>query len=838
VSPRAPAGAPAGARRSRFAQARDPDVEVRRLLGSRTAHETPPPASLSGLEQEYGVWIARRQVDFGELIDRVAPPDALRRFAFDARARIVRSGAVWTVDAPHAEVATPPRALQPGIAGRLADDALHERDALLRRLRALEGLLPAHTDATELRGYSTHLNAFADRVDRWALARHFAATYAPAVMLLAERRGSPGLLVRPRPQRLEIGTEYLERRSDLVAASLVVLAAVIAAWRECRADGPIGPAALLPALDSRRFVATWQRPGIFVARDAFGDDLYELGRTARLRLADGREQVAGRRLGATWGHLRSIAQEFALPAELTLVDDLVDGRTPLPIERAEPQDPPVRRHHRPPSAAPGPQAALLQKRARGRVSLAPELVTWDQAILRVDHPRRSFFLAIPRDASARFLERWAGGRLDAPLAAFALREPTGRTALLDEVTVGLFDTVEPPAAAAERLEHTKEGGPPSPGGQPKRSTALPRVSLPPTLITPSPAPPPHFAPPQLVPPPPVVPQPPSLQTVPPEPLPPQVAPPVRVPPGGAPPQPPPPRPQPRLPWRGVFVGVVVFVTVITAWTGAHFLTGPGGSQAPSTGVPCVSLDANGAPGVCQPAPSTGGQNPTGSPTPTAECLPNAPCQSAAPAGSPAASRSPTACVPGVPCGSPATSPAPAGSAVPSQATPAPTQLHTPGPSSQVTPGPTPPPAPSPQPSPVPTPQPTQPPDVTGPSITQLAWSPGLIGVPVPNSQACGPNSNLGQAVQVTVQVSDPSGVASVTLRYQRAGDAAPVSIAMGSAGGDVYVVVLSTANSPGSWYPPANAQSYSVDLGVTAVDGLGNPAATAFVAGFSVTFCQ
>jgi hypothetical protein len=93
-------------------------------------------------------------------------------------------------------------------------------------------------------------------------------------------------------------------------------------------------------------------------------------------------------------------------------------------------------------------------------------------------------------------------------------------------------------------------------------------------------------------------------------------------------------------------------------------------------------------------------------------------------------------------------------------------------------------------------------------------------------------------VQVTVQVSDPSGVASVTLRYQRAGDAAPVNVAMTPAGGDTYVVILNTANSPSSWYPPANAQSYTVDLGVAATDGLGNPAAIAFIPGFSVTFCS
>ena len=38
------------------------------------------------------------------------------------------------------------------------------------------------------------------------------------------------LLVRPRYHRLEIGTEFLDTRADLVVATLLVLAGMIAAW--------------------------------------------------------------------------------------------------------------------------------------------------------------------------------------------------------------------------------------------------------------------------------------------------------------------------------------------------------------------------------------------------------------------------------------------------------------------------------------------------------------------------------------------------------------------------------------------------------------------------------
>ena len=136
--------------------ARDPTVTRTTASGASLRPSRPGP----GRRRRSPAWSRSTRsgcraapVDFHDLIDRVVPPTAVRRFAFDENARIMPSGAIWTVDSPHAEIATPPRDLRAGIASRLARDALAERAALRRRLPA----------GAELRGYSTHLNAFAHR---------------------------------------------------------------------------------------------------------------------------------------------------------------------------------------------------------------------------------------------------------------------------------------------------------------------------------------------------------------------------------------------------------------------------------------------------------------------------------------------------------------------------------------------------------------------------------------------------------------------------------------------------------------------------------------------------
>jgi hypothetical protein len=471
----------------------DPDAAIRQLLGGEVigAAGHRGPASLAGLEQEYGVWRAGRQLDFGRYIERVVPAGSRRSFAFDANARIVRSGAVWTVDAPHAEIATPPRRLVFGVCGQMADDALTEREALRRRVR---GAFPhsVYGVPMELRGYSTHLNAYAAGVDGWALAHRFAVTYGPAVMLLAERPGSPGLLVRPRPKRLEIGTEFLERRDDLVAVSVVVLAAVIAAWQACAADGdstasrPNSPFdAPGPApLRGDRLEPTWQRPGYFVGPRAFGDNLYELGRAARLERADGGSELAADRLLDTWAALRPIAATFALVRELEVVDALVAGRAPLPLERGEPLDPLVVRRWHGPRAVKSEQAAVLRTFRRGRLRLSPALATWDLTVLQVEHPDRTFYLRLPRAQSQPFVALLSAGRFDAELEAYGSAAPSGRTALLDEPAAGLFDRVEAPTATIARQDTGKSAWP-GPGKARKATPALPPPPLPPVTARPS-----------------------------------------------------------------------------------------------------------------------------------------------------------------------------------------------------------------------------------------------------------------------------------------------------------------------------------------------------------------
>ena len=761
---------------------RDPDAYLRGLFVSAAAQPRRP-AAIAGLEQEYSVWLPGGPVNFRDLIDRVAPTRALRRFAFDENARIVASGAVWTVDSPHAEIATPPRKLQVGIASRLARDALAERSALRRRLPA----------GAELRGYSTHLNAFAAGVDGWALARMFATTYAPAIMLVAERSGSPGLLVRPRHERLEIGTEFLETQADLVAASVLVLAGVIAAWHACRAaDGSdadafrAAPASPEPApLDGHGLRETWQRPGLFVARNAFGDDLYARGRMARLRRADGSWEMAGARLLTTWAHLRPIAARITQPSELALVDAVVAGDLPTPLERRARQDPRVPRERLAQSTR-DTARPLLATRERGELRLSPQYVTWDLAVLRVVHPLRTFFLRVPRSAAQRLQRLWTSGALDAPLAAYAARPATGTVATLDEPAAGLFDEVEAPADAAGRMETSK--------GAPPRRSKPKRRALPPPVVPRSP-----------------------------------VA--------------PPPGRRPR--WPVLVIGLALLLTTVIVYAGWPRTPMPSASQVPSAFEPCATLNDAGRLASC-PSPSASAPVAV---MPTPNCLPGLAVASGCPGQSQGIALTP--CPVGVACQSPQASspgrspsitPCPVGAVcatppTPATATPSapPTATPSASPTARPTARPTPRPTARPTARPTPTPTPTPTPDTSGPRITRPSWNPDTIGVPA-FSATCDPANGLGQSVSVSVRVTDPSGVQSVVLRYQRQSDASPVSVAMTLSAGR-YQVTLSTATNTTGWPPIAGTASYVVRLSVKATDTKGNVTTTAAVDGFTVQIC-
>ena len=599
------------------------------------------PASISGVEQEYAVWRDGRPVSFALLLGAVLPRSPAQGFGEDPLARVRSDGSVWTADGPHAEIATPPRPLAAGIAGRLADDALHEREMLLRRLRLVGA---ADGSRLELRGYSTHINAFCRAVDPWAVVRRFGVLHAPAVMLLADRRDSPGLLVRPRPDRLEIGTEYLESRDDLVVVALVVLAATIECWETLAGwrapDGNRG-AGSLRALDPRAFQSTWQRPGTFIDRAAFGDDLYRAGRDARLRLADGGMERAGSRLEATWTRLRPIASTFTTEAELAAVDARVGGTVPLPIERSAPLEPPVRRGHRVPGASPGPNVELLRPLRHGALRVQPEALDWDVSLLRISHPAGVTYARVPRDDSTRFVALVRTGALAPTLAARAAlgRPPTVTSP--EERTPGLFDLVARTADDVSALRARAAG---RPAASTENSAAYPvrKATIPPPV--------------------------PGSRSM-----------------DG--------RGAPRGGIVGVGVALLVFLGLLLA---GGWLIGQGASKGPGTTVaPAVSPSPTATP--CGATAAGGPSCPAGSVTSSASTCP------AGVACAPGASLpTPTTCPAGNGC-SPGGSPSARPTARPTPSvTPSPTPVPT-QPPPPPTPTPTPPPTPTPTPTPTPCP---------------------------------------------------------------------------------------------------------------------------------------
>jgi hypothetical protein len=106
----------------------------------------------------------------------------------------------------------------------------------------------------------------------------------------------------------------------------------------------------------------------------------------------------------------------------------------------------------------------------------------------------------------------------------------------------------------------------------------------------------------------------------------------------------------------------------------------------------------------------------------------------------------------------------------------------------------------------------------------------LVGVLVPGALCL---VDPTQAV-VRVVVTDPSGIASVTLDYQRAGDPSVQSVPMSLVSG-WYRVTLDTG--VGTGWAPVNSP-YVIQLGVSATDKAGNVSTRALQPAFTVEFCQ
>lgn len=393
----------------------------------------------TGVEQEFVVSRGESPVDFRTYARRGRLPGR-RLDADDPHAHRQSDGGVITADGAEAEIATPPVLLGPGFTSTLhaAVSSLHG---------GLDGVLAGEGLST--RGVSTHLNVeVADAVSTGAAIR-FVHRHAAAMMLLLDRVESPGLLVRPRRARLEIGGEYAVG-GQLEAALVFAAAATLDAER----PGFVPPRAH-PRIEPARM-----RYGWYVDRRAFGPDLYRDGRRARIGRLTGQDL-----LEASWTRCRGRIEHVVSAAELQSVDDLVSGRSPLPCEH--PEEPPrsADRARLPPAAA--ARMDLTFDRILGPVTVRPVTATWDHVVFAVVGSGEHRYVALPSATAELWLDRlcaghltqWCLNLLSAPLASLPV------LASVDDVGPGrAFGSIAAGASLSlserDPLTGRLDGGPP------------------------------------------------------------------------------------------------------------------------------------------------------------------------------------------------------------------------------------------------------------------------------------------------------------------------------------------------------------------------------------------
>ncbi len=375
--------------------------------------DEPRTGSLLGVEHEYRILGPDGDaVDFRHLLP-VLPVAGRALDPADRYAIRLPWGAVLTADAAEAEVALPPLVVRRGTAGLATSLAA-------RALAELEDLLPVrHT----VDGYSTHISIAMPTDVADAAAELYVRTFAPALMLLLDGRDAPGLLVRPRPGRLELGGDF-RVGAGLTAALVFALGSALATARAVR---EAHPRALPPVVEVRAEPAV-ERYGWYVDRTAFAADLYSGGRTTPLRLRRGGTIAAGVLLAQAWAVARRELRGRATRAELRLVDELVTGHRPLPTELAAG----VAGDRNPRAVAQtvvarsfrAPEGHLLDDIIRPGFTLRATLATWELAIFEVTGARRAI-VAVPRRELGAFLTWASTGMLDGPLARFLAHPSRG-----------------------------------------------------------------------------------------------------------------------------------------------------------------------------------------------------------------------------------------------------------------------------------------------------------------------------------------------------------------------------------------------------------------------------
>jgi hypothetical protein len=157
------------------------------------------------------------------------------------------------------------------------------------------------------------------------------------------------------------------------------------------------------------------RPGWFIPRDAFGPDLYDIGRDAVVRVG-GRDVRAGDQLAETWAAVRPVSVEVSDSSELDVVDAQVEGRSPIPLEALSPPDAAA------PAGALTSSFARLHARHRDGLSVTVASLSWAAVAFDVRMPSRACHVVVPRRWLDSFLRCVDDGTITTTLASSAADE--------------------------------------------------------------------------------------------------------------------------------------------------------------------------------------------------------------------------------------------------------------------------------------------------------------------------------------------------------------------------------------------------------------------------------
>jgi hypothetical protein len=388
----------------------------------------PRPEMLVGVEHEFRLFEDGRCVDARLLIHGLGLSqrdlDPADPFAYR-----MADGSVVTCDGREIEIAIPPLAVVPGFGAAAEGRAAAARRELEARLGTRYRLV----------GYSTHLSVSVADDQLAEVVQRFVLHYAAALMLLLDGPTGVGLLVRPRPGRLELGGAYAAGRA-LRTALVFATGATRACLEWPATDGAAEPPAVMARVEPAR-----DRFGLYIDRTAFGGDLYLAGRRTLLPLSGGHDIDAQANLALAWESARAwLDTDGSGSVELAEVDAVVHGRLPLPTEHADEAE----AAGDPPPVAPTAYGRALDVQTRAEFSLAPVMLTWRLAMFLVAGRRRAF-ASVPGAQLAGFLAALDAGRLDAPITTYLAHRSARRAMRGPEPSqsAGLWDRL----AARRRL---------------------------------------------------------------------------------------------------------------------------------------------------------------------------------------------------------------------------------------------------------------------------------------------------------------------------------------------------------------------------------------------------